>query len=84
MLHGQRLSFDLAHPNPQPIIRSSSAPKTNPLHPPPSSARPSSAMGARPPLQEPIKGAGGPSPYKRPTSATPGGGANRFVYENIL
>jgi len=27
----------------------------------------------------PIKVYGGPSPLKRPASATPGGGANRFV-----
>jgi hypothetical protein len=36
-------------------------------------------MASRASPHEPVKVYGGPSPLKRPASATPGGGANRFV-----
>jgi hypothetical protein len=39
-------------------------------------------MAARPVPQKPVKVYGGPSPMKRPVSATPGGGANRFVKQD--
>ncbi len=80
VLHGQKLSVDLAHPNPPPMSRPLVVPKPSVVHPPPASARPSSVMGAKPPVQEPVKVYGGPSAIKRPASATPGGAsANRFV-----
>jgi hypothetical protein len=52
------------------------------MHPPPASARPSSAIGSRASPQEPVKVYKGPSPMKRPASATPGGGANRLVRDD--
>jgi hypothetical protein len=77
VLHGQRLSFDLANPNPSPIGRPLVVPKANNLHPPPppASARPSSVASK----EAAVKVYGGPSAIKRPSSATPGGAANRLV-----
>jgi hypothetical protein len=78
VLHGQRLSFDLANPNPSPIGRPLVVPKANNLHPPPpppASARPSSVASK----EAAVKVYGGPSAIKRPSSATPGGAANRFI-----
>lgn len=82
VLHGHRLSTDLAQPNPPPISRPLVVPKPNIMHPPPASARPSSAIGSRASPQEPVKVYKGPSPMKRPASATPGGGANRLVRDD--
>ncbi|CAM4777694.1 unnamed protein product [Rotaria magnacalcarata] len=77
VLHGQRLSIDLAHPNPPAISRPVSAPRTNPvLLPPPISSRPNSAAPRVIP-HEPVRVYPGPSPIKRPVSATPSAAVNR-------
>ncbi|CAF1122215.1 unnamed protein product [Rotaria sordida] len=72
VLHGQRLSVDLAHPNPPPISRPSGVPKVNVMPPPPApvSARPNSVASKASPY-EPMKAYGGASPMKRPVSANP-------------
>ncbi|CAF3681032.1 unnamed protein product [Rotaria sordida] len=72
VLHGQRLSVDLAHPNPPPISRPSGVPKPNVMPPPPApvSARPNSVASKASPY-EPMKAYGGASPMKRPVSANP-------------
>ncbi|CAF1068990.1 unnamed protein product [Adineta steineri] len=70
VLHGQKLSFDAAHPNPSPVSRPLVVPKSNVLHQPPASARPGSAA-AKVPLYDPVKVYANPSPMRRPASATP-------------
>ena len=83
VLHGQRLSVDFAHPTPLPTPRPAVVAKSN-LLPPPASARPSSVMDAKPPpMYEPVKAHGAPLAHRRPASATPGGGHNRFVSTHL-
>ncbi|CAF2765027.1 unnamed protein product [Rotaria sp. Silwood2] len=82
VLHGQRLSVDLMHPNPPPIPRPLAVPKPFVTPPPPGSARPSSAASRQSP-HEPVKAYGGASPMKRPVSATPAS-ANRGSQEKKL
>lgn len=79
-MHGQRLSVDFAHPTPLPTPRPVIVPKPNVLPPPPSYARPNTAMEGKTPPQDPVKVAGAPTPYKRPSSA---GGGNRFVFDEL-
>jgi hypothetical protein len=79
VLHGQKLSFDLAQPNPPSISRPLVVPKSN--HPP-IIGRPNSAASKASP-HEPVKVYGTPPPpSSRPGSATPGG-ANRSVKDDI-
>jgi hypothetical protein len=66
------------HSTPPP----SSRPKATVMPAPLVSARPNSAVPKITP-HEPVKVYGGPSPIKRPSSATPGGGANRFVKDKF-
>ena len=76
MLHGQKLSFDLVSANPSPVARHLVEPKIGPAHPSPS--RPVSVAGARPPIQESVKGTAGSPPSKRVGSAGP---PKRFVHD---
>jgi hypothetical protein len=76
VLHGQKLSFDLAHPNASPISRPLVVPKSNP---PPHSARPSSAA-SKVSAYGPVRVYGGPTPTSRAATPT---SANRFVQNDI-
>ncbi|CAF1193266.1 unnamed protein product [Adineta ricciae] len=77
VLHGQHLSLDGAQANPVAIGRPVVTPKPNVIHPPPASARPSSAA-SRASAHEPLK------VYPRPSSATPGSAARASQEKKVI